>query len=64
MVNFSKKVFTFQDVPDGTVVSIRAGNDDNYCGELKNHTAVMKNQVANFSDLRFDTFGINGCTIH
>ena len=24
---------------------IRAGNDDNYCGELRNHTAVMKNQV-------------------
>ena len=46
-------MFTFQDVPDGTVVSIRAGNDDNYCGELKNHTAIMKNQVANFSDLRF-----------
>jgi hypothetical protein len=32
---------------------IRAGNDDNYCGELRNHTAVMKNQVAKFSDLRF-----------
>ena len=46
-------MFTFQDVPDGTVVSIRAGNDENYCGELKNHTAIMKNQVANFSDLRF-----------
>ena len=30
-----------------------AGNDDNYCGELRNHTAVMKNQVAKFSDLRF-----------
>jgi len=47
------KVFTFQEIPDGTIVSIRAGNDDNYCGELKNHTAIMKNQVANFSDLRF-----------
>lgn len=47
------KVFTFQDVPDGTLVMIRAGNDDNYCGELRNHTAVMKNQVAKFSDLRF-----------
>ncbi len=32
---------------------MRAGNDDNYCGELRNHTAVMKNQVAKFSDLRF-----------
>jgi len=47
------KVFTFQEVPDGTLVSVRAGNDENYCGELRNHTAVMKNQVAKFSDLRF-----------
>ncbi len=34
-----------QEVPDGTLVTVRAGNDDNYCGELRNHTAVMKNQV-------------------
>ena len=47
------QVFSFQEVPDGTLVSVRAGNDDNYCGELRNHTAVMKNQVAKFSDLRF-----------
>lgn len=47
------RVFSFQEVPDGTLVTIRAGNDDNYCGELRNHTAVMKNQVAKFSDLRF-----------
>ena len=26
-------------------VTIRAGNDENYCGELRNHTAIMKNQV-------------------
>ena len=38
---------------DGTLVTVRAGNDDNYCGELRNHTAVMKNGVAKFSDLRF-----------
>lgn len=30
-----------------------AGNDENYCGELRNCTAVMKNQVAKFNDLRF-----------
>ena len=42
-----------QDVADGTLVTVRAGNDDNYCGELRNHTAVMKNGVAKFSDLRF-----------
>jgi hypothetical protein len=47
------KVFTFQEVPDGTLVTVRAGNDENFCGELRNHTAVMKNQVAKFSDLRF-----------
>ena len=40
------KVFSFQEVPDGTLCTIRAGNDDNYCGELRNHTAVMKNQVS------------------
>ncbi len=47
------KVFTFQEVPDGTLVTVRAGNDENFCGELRNHTAVMKGQVAKFSDLRF-----------
>lgn len=41
------------DVGDGTIVTIRAGNDDNWCGELRNCTAVMKNQVAKFNDLRF-----------
>ena len=46
-------MFTFQDVPDGTVVSIRAGNDENYCGELRNCTSVFKSQVAKFNDLRF-----------
>ena len=35
------------------MVTVRSGNDDNYCGELRNHTAVMRNQVAKFSDLRF-----------
>lgn len=47
------RVFSFQEVPDGTLVTVRAGNDENFCGELRNHTAVMKNQVAKFSDLRF-----------
>lgn len=47
------RVFSFQEVPDGTLVTVRAGNDENFCGELRNHTAIMKNQVAKFSDLRF-----------
>lgn len=47
------KVVALDDVQDGTMVTIKAGNDENYCGELRNHTAVMKNQVAKFNDLRF-----------
>lgn len=47
------KVVALADVGDGTIVTIRAGNDENWCGELRNCTAVMKNQVAKFNDLRF-----------
>lgn len=47
------KVVALDDVQDGTVVTIKAGNDENFCAELRNCTAVMKNQVAKFNDLRF-----------
>jgi Runt domain len=47
------KVVALGDVMDGTVVTIKAGNDENYCAELRNCSAVMKNQVAKFNDLRF-----------
>ncbi|XP_054269643.1 runt-related transcription factor 1-like isoform X1 [Macrosteles quadrilineatus] len=47
------KVVALGDVTDGTVVTVKAGNDENYCAELRNCTAVMKNQVAKFNDLRF-----------
>ncbi|CAH1115915.1 unnamed protein product [Phaedon cochleariae] len=47
------KVVAVGDIGDGTVVTIRAGNDENFCAELRNCTAVMKNQVAKFNDLRF-----------
>ena len=47
------KVIMLCEVNDGTVVQIKAGNDENYCGELRNCTAVFKNQVAKFNDLRF-----------
>ena len=47
------KVIALGDVQDGTIVTLRAGNDENYCAELRNCTAVMKNQVAKFNDLRF-----------
>lgn len=49
----SFKVVTLDDVKDGTIVMIRAGNDENICGELRNNSAIMKNQVAKFNDLRF-----------
>ncbi|XP_017771016.1 PREDICTED: segmentation protein Runt [Nicrophorus vespilloides] len=47
------KVIALDDIPDGTVVCLKAGNDENLCAELRNCTAIMKNQVAKFNDLRF-----------
>ncbi|RZC40671.1 Runt domain containing protein [Asbolus verrucosus] len=47
------KVVALDEVQDGTSVTLKAGNDENYCAELRNCTAVMKNQVAKFNDLRF-----------
>jgi len=47
------KVVALGEILDGTVVTVRAGNDENYCAELRNCTSVMKNQVAKFNDLRF-----------
>lgn len=41
------------DIPDGTLVTVMAGNDENYSAELRNATAAIKNQVARFNDLRF-----------
>lgn len=47
------KVIALDDVQDGTLVTIQAGNDENFCAEIRNCTAIMKNQVAKFNDLRF-----------
>lgn len=47
------KVVALGDINDGTMVTVRAGNDENYCAELRNCSAVMKNQIAKFNDLRF-----------
>lgn len=47
------KVVALSEIPDGTIVTVRAGNDENYCGDIRNPTAHMKNQVAKFNDLRF-----------
>lgn len=49
----SLQVVALGDVPDGTVVTVMAGNDENYSAELRNASGVMKNQVARFNDLRF-----------
>ncbi|XP_013148072.1 PREDICTED: runt-related transcription factor 1-like [Papilio polytes] len=47
------KVVALGEVVDGTLVTVRAGNDENITAELRNNTAVMKNRVAKFNDLRF-----------
>ena len=44
--------FLIKEVPDGTLVNVKCGNDDNWGGEIRNCSAVMKNQLAKFSDLR------------
>ncbi|MEQ2241201.1 Runt- transcription factor 1, partial [Ilyodon furcidens] len=46
-------IVTLGDIADGTLVTVMAGNDENYSAELRNATAVIKNQVARFNDLRF-----------
>ena len=47
------KVIALGEVADGTAVTLRVGNDENPCGELRNNMAFIKNQVAKFNDLRF-----------
>ena len=47
------KVIALGEVEDGTLVTIRAGNDENCCAELRNASSQMKSQVAKFNDLRF-----------
>ncbi|CAL8369915.1 runt-related transcription factor 2 [Gadus morhua] len=41
------------DVVDGVVVTLMAGNEDNSSAELRNATATMKQGHAHFNDLRF-----------
>ncbi len=47
------QVVALGDISDGTLVTVMAGNDENYSAELRNATAAIKNQVARFNDLRF-----------
>uniref|UniRef100_A0A8R1TPS4 Runt domain-containing protein n=1 Tax=Onchocerca volvulus TaxID=6282 RepID=A0A8R1TPS4_ONCVO len=46
-------VFAFEPVPDGTVVTVAAGNQENCCADLRNNRAQMNGQIARFNDLRF-----------
>lgn len=48
-----QQVVALGDIPDGTLVTVMAGNDENYSAELRNATAAIKNQTARFNDLRF-----------
>ncbi|XP_057703556.1 RUNX family transcription factor 2a [Corythoichthys intestinalis] len=41
------------DVPDGVLVMLMAGNDENISAELRNATATMRQGHAHFNDLRF-----------
>ncbi|CAG00330.1 unnamed protein product, partial [Tetraodon nigroviridis] len=41
------------DVPDGVLVTVMAGNEENSSAELRNATATMKQGFAHFNDLRF-----------
>eukprot|EP00117_Sycon_ciliatum_P041950 scpid37215/ scgid6236/ Runt-related transcription factor 1; Acute myeloid leukemia 1 protein; Core-binding factor subunit alpha-2; Oncogene AML-1; Polyomavirus enhancer-binding protein 2 alpha B subunit; SL3-3 enhancer factor 1 alpha B subunit; SL3/AKV core-binding factor alpha B subunit len=47
------KVVALSEIPEGTKVTITAGNDENHSADLRNNVAVIKNQVARFQDLRF-----------
>lgn len=47
------RVVVLDDIEDGTIVTVNAGNDENYSGELRNNSATIKNGVAKFNDLRF-----------
>lgn len=47
------KVVILSEVPDGTAVTLKAGNDENCSAELRNCSALVKNQIAKFNDLRF-----------
>ncbi|KAI6239808.1 hypothetical protein M3Y99_00532500 [Aphelenchoides fujianensis] len=46
-------VLVLHPVPDGTKVSIAAGNEENPCADIKNNVTEITAQMARFSDLRF-----------
>ena len=46
------QVVCLSDVEDGTLVTLTAGNDENYGAELRNHQAHIVEGCAKFTDLR------------
>ena len=46
-------VVSLSEIPDGTPVSVMAGNDENISAEMRNASTTMKGSVARFNDLRF-----------
>ena len=46
------QVVCLSDVEDGTLVSLTAGNDENYGAELRNNQAHIVEGCAKFTDLR------------
>ncbi|KAM3721047.1 Segmentation protein Runt [Dirofilaria immitis] len=46
-------VFALGPVPDGTLVTVTAGNEENCCADLRNNRTQMNGQIARFNDLRF-----------
>ncbi|CAL8098290.1 unnamed protein product [Calicophoron daubneyi] len=47
------RVVSLLPIPDGTRVTVAAGNEERPCAELKNPVTVMHSSEARFSDLRF-----------
>ncbi|PAV78421.1 hypothetical protein WR25_15183 isoform B [Diploscapter pachys] len=46
-------VIVLTQVPDNTLVTVAAGNEETPCGEVRNAEAHVHKQVAKFNDLRF-----------
>lgn len=46
-------VIILDPIPDGTKVTVAAGNEENCCADVKNNVTEINSQIARFSDLRF-----------
>lgn len=47
------KVVVLDEVPDGAVVVVQAGNDENPSADMRNYRALSATGIAVFNDLRF-----------